>query len=244
MQSRPPPIDSDGYSEWKGWSADRGFGQQCKGDASYFTRELRDATRSATPVKDILEIGFGSGSFLSYCRSRGWNVTGTELLPEQVAAGRAAGFDVHLSGHLSELADHSFDLIAAFDVLEHIPESEAVSFLSTLAAKLRPEGTLFLRYPNADTWLGNAYQNGDPTHVSAIGYYKVEYLASRAALDIIAYRASTRRGFATSVIHGLHAATAGTLIRVGAVFRKMLYVPGTPLVLSSSNVVCVLGPRR
>lgn len=244
MPETQPPTDSTAYSAWKGWDAGSDFGRAAQGDFSYFTRELRDVKKSGALIEDVLEIGFGSGAFLAYCRSRGWSVKGTELLPEQVSAGRAADFDVYPAEYLSEFSDQSFDLIAAFDVLEHIPGTEAVDFLLTLASKLRPHGALLLRYPNADTWLGNPLQHGDPTHVSAIGYYKLEYLASRAGLDIVAYRAPTRRGFRTSAIHGLHVLTAGTIVTVVAALQKVLYFPRTPLVLSSSNVVCVLSPRQ
>lgn len=240
VEEQHPRIDTAAYSAWKGWDDTTRFGALGRGDAAYFARELRNVRR---PVHDVLEIGFGSGTFLAYCRTQGWNVTGTELSPEQVDAGRAAGFHVELASALPDLPDSSFDLVAAFDVLEHIPEADSVAFLSTLAAKTRVGGTILLRYPNADTWLGNVFQHGDPTHVSAIGYHKLQYLAERSGLDLVTYRSPARRGFRTSFIHGVHAATAGTIVKTVAALQKALYFPGVPLVLSSSNVVCVLSPR-
>lgn len=240
MHENPPGIDTAAYSSWKGWDDVEQFGVLGKGDSALFNRELRDV---AGPIRDVLEIGFGSGGFLAYCRSKGWSVTGTELSPEQVAAARAAGYQVELAEALAGLPERSFDLVAAFDVLEHIPESESVQFLSLLASKARIGGSVLLRYPNADSWLGNAHQYGDPTHVTAIGYYKLQYLAARADLDIVAYRAPSRRGFRTSLIHGLHAVTAGVVVKAIAGLQKALYFPGVPLVLSSSNVLCVLTPR-
>jgi len=240
VQEKPERVDTAAYSAWKGWDDTAGFGVVAKGDKAYFDRELRNVRN---PVVDVLEIGFGSGGFLAHCRSKGWNVTGTELSPEQVAAGRAAGFKVHLAEALAELPERSFDLVAAFDVLEHIPESDAVAFLGLLASKTRLGGAILLRYPNADTWLGNVFQYGDPTHVSEIGHYKMQYLADVAGLEIVAYRAPTRRGFRTSAIHGLHAITAGVIAKGIALVQKALYFPGLRVVLSSSNVVCVLSPR-
>ncbi|CAN5209962.1 hypothetical protein BH11ACT4_BH11ACT4_01810 [soil metagenome] len=228
---------SDAYTDWKSWN--EGFGAIAKGDLDYFTRELRGIARHRPP-QDVLEIGFGNGAFLAYCRSQGWPVIGTELSAAQVRSGREADFDVYLSDETSAFGDRSFDLIAAFDVLEHIPPADSVNFLADLAGRLRPGGHLFLRYPNADTWLGNPHQNGDPTHVNAIGYHKMSFLAHGAGLRIVEYRAPVRRGFSTSMIHGIHSMTAGPLISVLAGIQKGLYFPGLPYVLSSPNVVCVL----
>ena len=161
-----------------------------------------------------------------------------------MAAARGASFQAQPAEALADLPGRAFDLIAAFDVLEHVPESELIAFLNLLAGRTRIGGAIVLRYPNADTWLGNVFQHGDPTHLSAIGHLKMQYLADQANLEIVAYRAPTRRGFRTSAIHGIHALTAGTLIRIIAGVQKVLYFPALlHIVLSSSNVICVLTPR-
>jgi len=228
------------YSQWKGWGTDNSFGQLGPGDADYFTRELRDAT-AGHDVRDVLEVGFGDGHFLGYAKSRGWNVLGTELSEHQVALGRAAGYDVHAPSYVDEVAEASLDLIVAFDVLEHIEQHEIIAFLSNLASKLRPDGRMLLRYPNADSAISNPLQYGDPTHVTHIGYFKMTYFAEAAGLTILNYRAPVRRGFRSSVIHGLHRITAGPVIAVSGAVKRALYFPGTPIVFSSYNAVCTLG---
>lgn len=229
---------ASGYVEWKGWGA-TGFARMSRGDADYFSRETREIVRRR-PVERVLEIGYGNGVFLSYCRSQGWDVTGTELLPELVEIARAAGFDARSADELSNLPDGEFDLIVALDVFEHIPPEQSIAFLTTIGAKLRDDGTLLLRYPNADTWIGNPFQYGDATHVNAIGALKMQYYAGEANLEIVRIRATRRRGFRTSIIHGVHAATAGVLIKGVAAITKVLYFPDVRVVLSSSNVVTLL----
>lgn len=234
---------SAAYLEWKGWGIEQPFGSLSNGDTAYFTKELREATRNS-PIQDVLEIGFGNGTFLAFCRSRGWKVTGTELGAESIAAGKAAGYDVHPADYLTDIPEESFDLIVAFDLLEHIPQDEIVGFLTALSARLRKGGTLVLRFPNADSWLGNSMQHGDPTHVTAVGYLKMKYFALRANLDVVAFRGATRRGFATSFVHGLYSVTAGPIVDAAAFAKRMLYFPGLPLVLSTPNVVCVARRRN
>lgn len=228
------------YSRWKGWGGDNAFGSFTVGDADYFARESRSATTGHS-VKDVLEVGFGDGGFLGYGTSRGWNVIGTELSEHQVSLGRAAGFDVHTPDYVETLADASLDLIVAFDVLEHIPQDDVVDFLAGLARKLRADGRMLLRYPNADSALSNPLQHGDPTHVTEIGYFKMTYFAASSGLRIVDYRAPVRRGFKSSAVHGLHRITAGPIIAVSATVKKALYFPGMPIVLSSFNTVCTLG---
>ncbi len=243
MEPNHDAENSAAYVEWKGWGTPDGFGALLAGESDYFAHELRDLRRVGTQVTDVLEIGYGNGSFLSYCRSRGWNVVGTELSPELVTAGIDAGFDVHSADQLESIADRSFDLVVAFDVLEHIPQDAMADFLSTLSSKVRVGGALFLRFPNADSWLGNAMQNGDPTHLTAIGYLKMVYFAQRSALEIVRFRGARRKGFSTSAIHGIYRIVAVPLITLVALIARGLYFPDLPVVLSTSNVVCILKPQ-
>lgn len=229
------------YSHWKGWATEGSFGRLGRGDADYFTRELREAEGHNRPVRDVLEVGFGDGVFLSYARGRGWTVVGTELSEVQRDAARDAGFDAHGPEHVAEMAPESIDLIVAFDVLEHIPQDAIIGFLTELRLLLRPGGRMLLRYPNADSWLSNPLQHGDPTHVTEIGYHKLTYFAEESGLRIVRYRGPRRRGFRTSVIHGIHRLVAAPVIGISAAIAKGLYFPGEPYVLSSHNAVCVLG---
>jgi 2-polyprenyl-3-methyl-5-hydroxy-6-metoxy-1,4-benzoquinol methylase len=93
---------------------------------------------------------------------------------------------VNIAEHLGYKALHSdemyainadqFDLIAAFDVLEHIPQSEILNFLSQVKRMLKNGGVFIARFPNGDSPFGLANQNGELTHVTAIGSEKFRYL--------------------------------------------------------------------
>lgn len=229
---------ASGYADWKGWNASH-FGVLARGDADYFSREVREIVRRR-PVHRVLEIGFGNGVFLSYCRSQGWDVAGTELLPELVEMAKAGGFRAYTADELSQLPDRGFDIIVAFDVFEHVPPDQSIEFLTAISAKLADDGALLLRFPNVDTWIGNPLQYGDVTHVNAIGVLKMQYYAERSGLTIRRLRGAKRRGFRTSIIHGVHAYTAGVAIKLIAGLAKALYFPDLPVVLSSSTVVCTL----
>lgn len=226
------------YVSWKGWVEGGTFGSLERGDEQYFLKELRESRRGA--VRDVLEVGFGNGAFLAFARRRGWHVVGLELIPELVDAARSEDFDARPAEDLIELPEASYDLVVAFDVLEHIPPDETLAFLASLRRALRPGGTIVLRFPNADGWVGNVFQNGDPTHVNAIGVLKLQYYAGNSGLEIAAFRPVSRRGFSTSLIHGLHLLTGAVLARVVAALAKAVFLPGLPVVLSTGNVIAVL----
>lgn len=241
--SSPRDEDEQHYTAWKGWGLDAGFGAATRGDHDLFTRELRGIERR-TPVRDVLEVGFGNGVFLGYCRSRGWQVTGVELLPELREAAIATGFPAVADDEIDTLPEHAFDLVAAFDVFEHIDPDVSVEFLRSLARRLRPGGFLLLRYPNADSALGNPFQNGDPTHVNAIGTLKLDFYAQQAGLAVVEYRGTRRRGFRTSFVHGIHRLTAAPLAIASGAIRRAIHFPDLRVVLSSGNVVAVLRPEH
>ena len=240
MSNDEPGSRGSDYVEWKGWVDQTAFGFLSTGEAAYFTSELKDVRVDPDGIRDVLEIGYGNGAFLAYCRSKGWNITGTELDPGLVQAGIDSGYEVFAADRMHMLAGRSFDLIAVFDVLEHIEQEAVSSFLTELSLTLREGGRMLFRFPNADCWLGNPLQNGDPTHVTAIGYLKMTFFAMQSGLEIVTFRGARRHGFATSFVNGCYALVAGPVIAVSAWVKRALYFPGLPIVLSTSNVVCVV----
>jgi SAM-dependent methyltransferase len=232
------------YVAWKGWVNGTPFAQLDRGESQYFAAQMRSTVKTGVPIHDVLEVGYGNGAFLAYGREQGWTMSGTELDADLVTAGRGAGYDVYPADHLGAFDDRSFDLITLFDVLEHIPQDQIIGFLELLAQKLRDGGRILMRFPNSDSWLGNPMQNGDPTHVTAIGYLKMTYFALQASLEIVSFTGARRHGFATSTLHGLYGITVGPLLRVGAEIQRIALFPSLPVVLYASNVVCVVRARK
>jgi 2-polyprenyl-3-methyl-5-hydroxy-6-metoxy-1,4-benzoquinol methylase len=237
-------IFGSSYSSWKGWEFDS-FGQMSGRDRATYDRELRAVRKiMSEEIRCVLEIGFGQGSFLAYCREQGWQATGTEASEPLVKAAEQAGFPVSLASDAVKLPDAAFDLIAGFDVIEHIPQSEMLPFLALLRQKLKPGGTIFLRFPNADSWLGNQNFNGDPTHVTAMGHFKLEYFCQRAGLEIVSFGPEARLGFDGGLAKGIHGLIAGPIISILGWITKAIYFPRSRMVLTSANVVACLQPVK
>jgi 2-polyprenyl-3-methyl-5-hydroxy-6-metoxy-1,4-benzoquinol methylase len=133
----------------------------------YLARVARQRLRMierATGVRNgsLLDVGSGTGEVLVAARERGWRGHGVE--PERTAAqmARERGLEVTVSDlALSGLPEHSFDVVSAFHVLEHIPDTR--SFLETMRRWARPGGFVAIEVPNwasfqrrqmAETWTG------------------------------------------------------------------------------------------
>ena len=108
------------------------------------------------PNARVLEIGCGTGHNLSMLGQFG-RVDALELDEEaRAVAEKRLGRSV-MSAPLPEIAgvpDGHYDLIGAFDVIEHIADDDAA--VATIAAKLKPGGKFVMTVP-AHQWMWSAH---------------------------------------------------------------------------------------
>ncbi len=80
------------------------------------------------PGLRVLEIGSGRGSLLHELRSRGIDAVGVEISADRIAEARERFGPLPItpvSGVSLPYPDDAFDVVLSFDVLEHIPDSDA-----------------------------------------------------------------------------------------------------------------------
>lgn len=103
----------------------------------------------------LLDMGCGLGFFLRSAASyTGWEAYGCEISPAAVRYAREKlGLENVICGRLEEvdLPQESFDIITMWDVLDHIPQPDAL--LRRCHALLRPGGICFIRTPNVTVQL-------------------------------------------------------------------------------------------
>jgi 2-polyprenyl-3-methyl-5-hydroxy-6-metoxy-1,4-benzoquinol methylase len=92
----------------------------------------------------ILDIGAGTGDFLSVAKNDGWQTIGVE--PSDRAKAIAKNKGVSFVSATSELENHSFDVISMWHVLEHVPDLDKQ--IKELKRLLKPTGTLIIAVPN------------------------------------------------------------------------------------------------
>jgi 2-polyprenyl-3-methyl-5-hydroxy-6-metoxy-1,4-benzoquinol methylase len=112
-------------------------------------RAHRQFLQLAAAPGRLLDVGCGLGYFLERAQKRGWHVRGCDTSPAWVAATNArVGAGTAATGTLPEAIgpDERFDLITAWDVIEHV--HDPIAFLVELTSRLAPGGRIFLRTPN------------------------------------------------------------------------------------------------
>jgi SAM-dependent methyltransferase len=230
------------YREWKNWTS-QGFGKCTSADSEYFTAEFAEAGVELSSPLSILEIGFGSGNLAQWAGARGWNYVGIELDPELVALGRAAGFDVYdADPSLKSVApERCFDIIVAFDVLEHLTIQQIVQTLKAARDRLNTGGRFIARFPSGDSPFSRAIQHGDLTHQSVIGTGIVQQLSARSGFQSLQIRAPAFPIWGLGFKRALRrAAVRGTRLLLGACLR-LIYYDNTPRVIEP-NMLIVLTP--
>jgi SAM-dependent methyltransferase len=136
----------------------------------------------------ILEIGCGTGHNLAMLGEFG-HVDGLELDEEARALSEKRLGRKVMSSPLPELAevpDRYYDLIGAFDVIEHIEDDRAA--IASIASKLKPGGRFVMAVP-AHQWMWSAHDvvnhhkrryskaglsaliDGSPLQLVKIGYF-------------------------------------------------------------------------
>ena len=97
----------------------------------------------------LLDVGCGSGHFAAHARKRGFEVLGIE--PAATAADYAARvMDIPVINQEAgkvELPAEGFDVITAWDVIEHVGDPQAL--MKRCVGWLRPGGIMALRFPSA-----------------------------------------------------------------------------------------------
>lgn len=109
----------------------------------------------------LLEVGASAGNFLVSCRDDGWEVSGVELGgPSSRYAREHRGLNV-VTGtiHDAGFPADSFDVVAAWATLEHVPDPREV--IGEIFRVLRPGGLFVLSVPN---WGGISFRLLGPKH--------------------------------------------------------------------------------
>ena len=124
------------------------------------------AFQSLQPNESVLEIGCGKGTFVERVKSKlGSHSEGIELNEAAAHQCREKGIPVSVMDirEVASLRAGEFDVVCAFQVLEHIPDPH--DFLGAAIQLVRPGGRLLLCVPNNDSFLRHQWNLLDmPPH--------------------------------------------------------------------------------
>ena len=165
-----------------------------------------------TPETTVLELGSGTGEFLSYLRLKGVNnFRGVEQDTNAIAV-METGLSEHVfEGDIwdffeQETSDRLFGCVVMLDVLEHFSAGDGVRLLQKIKSVLMPGGCVVIRVPNMSSPWGGIHQFADLTHKTAFTPNSLEQLGQAAGFKALLFlpqrRGSPIRRFAESILHG------------------------------------------
>jgi 2-polyprenyl-3-methyl-5-hydroxy-6-metoxy-1,4-benzoquinol methylase len=194
-------------SRWQRYSLSYGLRKRC-----------REVTRQKE-AGSLLEVGCATGLFLDAMRATGrWRVCGVDVSEPAVRRAREQfGLEVyHGTLHEAALPAASFDAVAMWDVLEHVPNPRET--VREVRRVLKPDGVFVLRAPVLDGWdrrlLGEFWAGWDaPRHLTAFSRQTLHTLLSQADLRVL--RAASTAGSYHALALGLRFWARGRLSTAG-----------------------------
>ena len=118
----------------------------------------------------IADLGAGYGLFLDACKRQGFtNLEGVEIIPKfaeyaekELGLKNISRSDLFV--YLESKSDNCFDIITAFNIIEHIKKEKVQDLLNLINRKIKSGGMFIMEVPNGDSPLGVHTYFTDITH--------------------------------------------------------------------------------
>lgn len=225
----------DHYDTFKGWD---NYFHASNEDRRYFSREFRDFSLAG---KRILEIGYGSGALLAWFAEQGAEVAGVEITQRSLEEARQRGLNVYTDIASAQTAERPFDLIVAFDVLEHLSIDAILALLQDVKKALSANGSMLIRVPNGRSPWGLANQYGDLTHITVLSDLRLNQLALETGFrlsfcrDQALVKRSSAKGWFLDLL--FHSARRILNLLIGRIF-------GLGNMPMEANIIALLAPSN
>ncbi len=135
----------------------------------------------------LLDVGCGTGHFISYCKRYGWNVNGVE--PNELARNLAEeNTNISIHKDLAEVGNMTFDAITLWHVLEHLPQLDQT--IAQLKSLLSVDGSIIIAVPNYEAYEATIFNEywaayDVPRHLYHFNRDSMTHLLTKHGLKIV-----------------------------------------------------------
>lgn len=164
--------------------------------ALHYKRDSRRQTfqpffRRLRPTLDrnrLLDIGCGTGRFVREALNRGWRTLGIDISKKAIEYAKTMGLGDYRCARVQEIKGKydPFDVITAFEVLEHLTDPK--SLLKAIRLNLKQDGIFFCSVPAWEYPMIRKAHRRDwvpPIHVLFFSYSSLRTLLIANGFDIV-----------------------------------------------------------
>jgi SAM-dependent methyltransferase len=131
----------------------------------------------ARKIRNILEIGAGTGQDSEFFLREGLQVTSIDFSEESVLLCRKRGIHALVMDiYNMTFKDHEFESLYAFNCLFHVPSSDTGAVFKELGRVIKPGGFLLIGQRGGNSFEGQYRVSGKPESRFFVTYKLVEYV--------------------------------------------------------------------
>ena len=154
--------------------------------AKNLIKKVQTVENQLDKLKNLLDLGAGTGDFLITAKKSGFKVTGVE--PNEKARMLAGEKGMHLLSSMEQVSGQKFQAITLWHVLEHLPNLEEQ--IKTLVNLLEEEGVLIIAVPNFKSFDAKHYKShwaafDVPRHLWHFSKTSITKLFARHQMEVI-----------------------------------------------------------
>jgi len=174
----------------------------------------------------ILDLGCGSGTLLYFAREAGYRaVAGVDNSIEQIELAERLGFEdvkqADVFSFLASAGSESYEVITAFDIIEHLTKSELLQLADEVYRTLTPGGRWIIHAPNAEGFMGSRLRYADLTHEQAFTPASIDQLARAAGFK------SSQCFEDAPIAHGLKSSARWLIWKAGRGLLRLFFMAET-----------------